>query len=344
MNENDGIWRSIIELAGRYPSPHNSQPIRVTIDSATEVTVYYDLDLGLPAENYGIPFGHVCAGVFIESVAIAAAAQGYEIREKLFDQDMDFESKSRLHKIAILELRASNINMEWAERRLEALKKRQTSRRPYDARLVNRSVIEQAKQIAATAGQTFHVTEDPKLIESIIQVNQETLFDDLQNEAVYKEIMHWLRFSKKDAAKKRDGLSAETMIMPGRLLKFAMSNRWLWNYPVVGTIIRGVYLNTMNGVRQLGWLEGKFDGPIDYIESGRCFMKIWILFTENDVYLHPFGTVITNPRSHKKFIELTNIKEDKNSMAWMLFRFGYSKVPPRAWHRDPATIIIKEQP
>ena len=41
---------------------------------------------------------------------------------------------------------------------------------------------------------------------------------------------------------------------------------------------------------------------LDYIEAGRCFMRLWIAFTVHDVYLHPFGTVITNPRSHAAFV------------------------------------------
>ncbi|MEG8036668.1 hypothetical protein QP157_15545 [Sphingomonas sp. LR61] len=55
-------WTGIIEDARHYPSPHNSQPIVVRVEDDRTATVFYDLRRGLPAESFGIPFGHVCAG------------------------------------------------------------------------------------------------------------------------------------------------------------------------------------------------------------------------------------------------------------------------------------------
>lgn len=344
MTEKSDVITRIVALAARYPSPHNSQPIKVKQTSDLTASVYYDLDLGLPAENYGIPFGHVCVGVFLESFHTAAASLGYRVTEQLFDGDMDFTNTQRLHHVANITLVSDeSIDHARAAARAQALHDRQTSRRPYQARPIDTVIIEEAKQIAVRSNQTFHVTTDKKMIHSIIRVNQETLFDDLQNDAVYDEIMHWLRFSKREAREKRDGLSAETMMMPGGILKFAMRHRGLWSMPVIGALFRAVYLRTMTGVQQLGWLEGRFDQTLDYIESGRCFMKIWLHFTEHSVYLHPFGTVITNPRSHKKFVEVAGITENDASMAWMLFRFGYSKQPPKAWHREHDTILVEKE-
>ena len=49
----------------------------------TTADLFYDLDRGLPAESYGIPFGHVCAGVFLESLTVVAAARGLRVVEAL---------------------------------------------------------------------------------------------------------------------------------------------------------------------------------------------------------------------------------------------------------------------
>ena len=96
MFESDA-WGAIIEDAHRYPSPHNSQPIKVQLRSETQAGIYYDLNPGLPAESYGIPVGHVCAGVFRESLRVRAQARGYEIREELHHGEMGLESPDRLH-------------------------------------------------------------------------------------------------------------------------------------------------------------------------------------------------------------------------------------------------------
>jgi hypothetical protein len=192
-------------------------------------------------------------------------------------------------------------------------------------------------------GQTFGNTADSALVTELIRINQRTLFDDLRNDAVHAEIMAWIRTSKRRAAATRDGLSAETMLLPGPLLDFAMRHRGMWELPVLGAALRWAYLNTMRGVRRLGWLSGPFDTPVDYIEAGRCFLRVWLAFTRHGVYLHPFGTVITNPRSHAAFVHSAGVDEDGGRTAWMLFRFGHSKLPPAALRRDLAAMMIHSE-
>ncbi|GMA34097.1 hypothetical protein GCM10025876_03010 [Demequina litorisediminis] len=187
---------------------------------------------------------------------------------------------------------------------------------------------------ASAAGHTFGATSDPGQVASIIRVNQETLFDDLRHDAVHAEIMEWLRFSEREAVDRGDGLSAATMLIPGRILRFAMGHRGLWEAPVIGALIRAVYLRTMRGVTQVAWWSGPFATPADYVAAGRLFLKAWIHLTERGVSLHPFGTVITNPRSHARFVDLVDADESGGRMAWMLVRLGYAKEPPLA-HRRP---------
>lgn len=335
----DATWCELLEHARRYPSPHNSQPIKVRVTGEHTADFFYDLNLGLPAENYGVPFGHVCAGVFLESLATVAAANGFRVVERLEHHDMDFESADRLHLLGSLQLEASDTRDE-DRARLAAYGVRQTSRRPYDAKPVPDAVVTAVAAVAQASGQVFVTSTVPETVAQIIRVNQETLFDDLRNDAVHAEILQWLRYSKSDALERGDGLSAETMMMPGRALKFAMEHRGLWQAPVIGGVFRRMYLNTMRGVTQVGWLEGPFSTPADYVEAGRAFMRVWLEFTLHGVFLHPFGTVITNPRSHAQFVAAAGVHETDQSMAWMLFRFGYSKVPPVAHRRSTQEMIV----
>jgi hypothetical protein len=331
-------WIRIVQDVLRYPSPHNSQPIKLRPVNETTAEIYYDLDLGLPAENAGIPFGHVCAGVFLESLRVVAAGHGLTTTEDLSHDEMDYDSKNRLHHLGTITLTPATVT-DVEEKHLKLFLSRQTSRRPYNSELVPDDVIRKVESVASAHNYTFRTTADPVRIKKIVHINQRTLFSDLQNDAVYGELMTWLRFSKKDAAERGDGLSAEAMLMPGPVLHFAMKNRGLWSAPVVGKTIRRVYLNTMTGVSQVGWMEGKFENPADYIEAGRTFMKVWLELTAHNVYLHPFGTVVTNPESHAAFASEVDADETNGRIAWMLFRFGYSKKPPLA-HRRPANSML----
>jgi len=339
MDTVTAAWAPILDAVRRYPSPHNSQPIRVRIDDDATAQIYYDLDRGLPAENFGIPFGHVCAGVFLESLHVVAASHGYAVEETLHLADMDFTSTDRLHPIATVRLSPTAIT-EQARQRRQAYDQRRTNRRPYDRRTVPEDDMQAVASIVAAGGQRLRWSTDEAVVSEIIRVNQETLFDDLRNDAVHAEILTWLRFNERQARATGDGLSAATMLMPGPLLKFAMSHRALWEAPIIGPLVRQVYVRTMRGVRQIAWFEGPFAGPGDFLESGRLFLRAWLELTARGVALHPLGTVITNPRSHRRFTEAAHIDEQAGTMAWMLIRLGYAPTPPAAHRRELSELVV----
>lgn len=331
----------ILKEARFYPSPHNSQPMLVKVNEDETLDVYYDLKRGLPAEAFGAQFGYVCTGVFLKSLEIVARHYGYKTVEKLILTDMDFTSDDRHHLMGSV----SFVPAEASDQSEAAYKNylaRKTSRIPYDNKLVDASAIAAATALAATYGQTLHVVDNKELVKKVIDINQRTLFMDLENDAVHAELMEWLRFSHREAETKADGLSAETMLINGSVLRFMIKHRGLWRLPIIGSLVKYIYLNTMRGVRQVGWISGPFATLDDYVQAGKCFMDVWVLLTGSDIRLHPYGTVITNQTSHKAFTELVGQAESDGEMAWILFRLGYSKLPPQSFRRDLSSMIIEE--
>ncbi|CAN5678438.1 hypothetical protein BH23PAT2_BH23PAT2_10530 [soil metagenome] len=336
------VLRQILDDTRLYPSPHNSQPIKVKIKDNKTIEAYYDLRLGLPAESFGKQFGYVCKGVFLSSLRIVAAHYGYQIKEELKLTDMDFLSKERLHLFGKITFIPTNHVSDEAEKKYQSYMKRQTSRIPYDNSLVSEQIVQEAGEIAKSYGHVLNVKSDQRTVSKIIEINQKTLFLDIKNDAVYNELMEWLRFSEKQAKETSDGLSAKTMLIPGGVLKFIMKHRFIWTLPIIGSVIRSIYIRTMRGVRQVAWITGKFNNYEEYVSAGKCFMDIWVHFTKYGIYLHPYGTVITNSVSHKQFTELVNEAEDEGTMAWMLFRLGHSKKPPHSYRRPLTEMIIEE--
>ena len=321
-------WDEILECARRYPSPHNTQPIKVRVQGA-RAELFYDLDLGLPAESYGIPFGSVCAGVFIETVSIAAHGLGYRLEEALDYSPMDFRGRDRLHPLGTLTLHPQ-AGIDDLDPRL--LLERRTSRLPYERRRVPAVALEDAARTAAERGHTLAGTSDPTLTARIIRLNQQTLFYDLENPDVREEIHTWLRFSERHALQTRDGLSARCLALPGPLMRVFLGNYWIWKLPVLGGLLRRVYLRSMRGVTQVGWIKGPFAHERDYTEAGRTLLRVWLVLTSHGLHLHPFGSVITNPRAHRELVEIVG-EEEGTEMIWMLFRVGYSRRPPESHRR-----------
>lgn len=329
-------WDSILDLARWYPSPHNSQPLRARVLDARTIELAYDLDRGLPAESMGIPFGHVCAGVFVETVAVAAAARGLDVRADLRLEPMAFaRTDTRRHPLGTLTLvpRATGPDLDPG-----LLERRRTSRLPYDDRPVPAAALVAAAAEAGAGGHVLHVNADRDLVRGVVAVNQRTLFYDLADDAVRAEIKAWTRTGEAEARRTGDGLSARCLHVPGPLLGWFLRHHRLWSSPVLGPVARAVYLRTMSGVPQVGWLTGPFATPADHVAAGRAFLRLWLVLTAHGVWLHPLGSVITNPRAHAEFCDLVG-EDERDGMAWMLFRLGTGPVPPRS-HRRPVADLV----
>lgn len=330
------VWDELLRTVRRYPSPHNSQPMRVRVVGAHRADVCYDLDRGLPAEPYGIPFGSVCAGIFLELLAIAAHALGFEVVEQVNPAGMDVTSDDRLHPVAVVTLVPGGGRVEDLDPALIAA--RATSRLPYAPRPVAAEALTDLAREAARFGHRAAVTADHDIVRGVARLNQRTLFDDLADDAVRHELLTWLRCSRADAARRADGLSAECLNLPGPVLRWFFEHHRWWSRPLPGAVARRLYLRSMRGVGQIAWLTGPFTTTADHQRAGRMFIRLWLRLTSHGVAVHPFGSIITNPRSHAAFRRMVGEAGD-GDMTWMLFRLGYSPPPPRS-HRLPVSHLL----
>jgi hypothetical protein len=330
------VWRQIVRTVRWYPSPHNSQPLRIRVVDELRAEIFYDMDRGLPAEPYGIPFGSVCAGIFLELFAITAHEMGFEVDEDICLGDMDFTAADRLHRVATVALRRAPRPIDDLDPGL--ISARCTSRLPYGPGTVDPGVVEALTAEAAVWGHGLSTTGDRDLVRAVAHLNQRTLFEDVGNDAVRRELKLWLRYSTAEAELQGDGLSAECLNLPGPLLRwFVEHHRW-WSRSVLEAVARRVYLRSMRGFGQLMWLTGPFATTTDHQRAGRLFIRLWLLLTRHGIALHPLGSVITNPRSHREFVSTVG-EIGSSGMSWMLARIGYSASAPRS-HRLPASALL----
>jgi hypothetical protein len=104
-------------------------------------------------------------------------------------------------------------------------------------------------------------------------------------------------------------------------------------------ILSKVYLKSMKGTSHVAWIKGRFEKREDWLAAGELLQELWLEMTKHDVFLHPFGSVVTNPIAHQKF--LTKINHGANDgELWLLMRMGYSKEPPRSFRLSTNDILI----
>ena len=332
--ENFDLWKDLLDYARWAPSPHNVQTWKIKLISATEAELFYDPKRLLPDEDPSGRFLMTGVGAFLEILSIAAKEKGYKVNIKFITDILD-SNKDILTPLANLSLAATQ---ERDNLDRELIKLRRTSRLAYENRLLDEHVIDELKTIAQNFGQTLTVSSDRVTVDWVLKLNRDTMFYDMNDDKARNEVGHWARYSAKEAYEKKDGLWSYCMNTPSFIMYLFFHARWIINLPGIYQLVGKFYLNTTQ-TSTVAWLQGPFKTGDDWINSGRMLARLWLTMTKNGIYLHPFGSVITNTAAHKRLREKFKVNEDINTM-WLIMRLGYSKEPPRSVRLSLEDILI----
>ena len=333
------LWHKILQTALHAPSPHNVQPWRVKIISETQAVLFIDSTRTLPKEDTTGSFIILTMGMFIEAVSILSLQNNFRLDFELFHEP-DWYAP------AILETKTPTLlpfarlilsQAEQAEHRYpsELFDKRRTSRLSLSPEFVPEDVLETLKHLAADWEQKFAWTTDAAQIERIMRRNTEALFEDLNLPDYHDEIVEWFRFSDQESKEKLDGLDYRCMNTPR--VTFWMSARmsWLMKTPVAANILARIYRAQLGTIPTLGILAGEFWQPRAAIKSGRFLMRFWLETALHNLYIHPFGNLVTNRAAAKDVQNEMGIEN-----IWLIFKIGYSPEPPKSYRLPLEKILI----
>src|SRR5439155_2061844 len=208
---------------------------------------------------------------------------------------------------------------------LAQLRRRRTSRLPYDGRPVPEHVLAELASEASRFRHVFTATGDPAFVRWVVELNAATLFYDLAEDDRRAEIRHWTRTSEREAQAKADGFSPRCMGFNGLLIRAFFDHHRLLK--PVEPLLRRFYLRQSHGTATVGWVAGPWGSPRDWYEAGRMLLRLWLAATRPGVVVQPFGSVITNPTAHARLDERIDRSEQP---VWLLLRLGYSAEPPES--------------
>jgi hypothetical protein len=327
-------WKELIDYARWCPSVHNLQPYKVKIISATDADLYYDPARLLPVADPGSIFMTVSMGVFIEHLSIAAASSGYEvIVTEIFNP---LSNSARIPaKFAGLRLIPAE-NKEYLDR--ELIKKRRTSRLHYNGEPLSEKSLRALKEEAIGQGHEVFWSSEKQMVEEVIRLNQQTLFEDLGSGATRDELNRLFRYTDQEAEIKKDGLWARCMCFPGKLMRSVFNDHERWEHGLKKTALAGYYKNSFKGTHTICWFGGNFDNTTDWLNAGKTLARCWLLLTKEGACIHPFGSLITNKAAYEKINAL--FTQPAKGKIWMIFRAGYSREPARSYRLDTEEIII----
>lgn len=335
---NHDTWRELIDYGRWAPSPHNIQPWKFRPVDDRTLIVFYDPSRLLPDTDPTGRFTAAGFGILFETLEVAAAARRLDIKVAYATDGSRLGSaatepprldprRQTLIPFARLTLVPRVRQPERFDR--ELIKTRSTSRLPYDDKPVAQHVLDDLAAIAESFGHTLEFSSDPEDVSWVVDLNAYTMFADMTDPLARNEVGGWIRYSKRDAMRRKDGLAAYAMGFQSVLMWLFVKCNWLFRLPVVYQITRALYTRSMKGTRTVAWLSGPFDEPNDWDRAGRMLARLWLCMTEHGVYLHPFGSVITNKSSNARMTEHF-ANESRQWPLWLLVRLGHSDEPPRA--------------
>lgn len=190
-----GNIAQILRYASLAPSSHNTQPWRVKIISESEFIIRSDPKRWLPKVDPDNRELLLSIGTFWENLEKATLAFGFKIETEILATN---PKDANILKVKLVRCSPQNDN------RLELMKNRATNKKTYERKDLQPSYLEELKKLLPDLA--YFPRESRKgecLAENLVDANRKQAFDDEKQ----KKLAGWLRFSRSEVKRRKDGLT-----------------------------------------------------------------------------------------------------------------------------------------
>lgn len=153
--------------------------------------------------------------------------------------------------------------------------------------------------------------------------------------AYHDEIVEWFRFTDRASQRTRDGLDYRCMNSSRLSFWFAARFPKLMQLPLARSLLQSTYRRQLGIVPTIGILAGSFWEPAGAFETGRFLMHFWLELAKRDLYLLPFGNLVTNKPAAEWCRDNLGVSD-----IWLIFKIGFSKVPPKSYRRSVEEVLV----
>ncbi|HXV14241.1 MAG TPA: hypothetical protein VEC56_08535 [Candidatus Krumholzibacteria bacterium] len=325
-------WNRLSRIARYCPTPHNTQPFRIRPTSEVEADLVCVTSRLLPREDHGNLYCMAAFGMFVEALLRSGRHLGLDV-DVTAEPGVDPATVHQGPGASVRLGRASIRGTCEAHDQPELLDTRRTSRLPYDGRPVSAQALADLRACACNAGHRFSSYDDDETVTWVLNTNVEAIIDNLQIAPERMEIQGWYRTGP--TPEHGDGLWQLPMNQSKLEMGAAFFAPRFLKLPGVRHLARRRFLATQKGTRHVALLCGPFSTWDELLRAGRMLLEFWIIMARHRVYMHPYGSMLTNPVYAREVADRFGAND-----AWLILRMGYSPVPPRAPRL--ASIIVHE--
>lgn len=349
------IERDVLEKlvsAGTFaPSIDNCQPwfFRLGSDSIHIVLDEVRSDF---FGDYGHAGSYVTIGAVIENILTAAAHYGLVPSVSYFPAEKD-------SPVAVIKLKAGQ---PASSPLYPFIRERCTNRKPYSRKPLPDNVMKSLSATPRPEGAVLHLIEDRPVMKKIARLAASVDRTSFEHKLLHQGLFKWIRWNSAEAAR-GDGMPVGTLELNimNRAAFRAMShwpvmdflNKFALSY-AVGKVNSQLLLKAS----AIGFIVMDTTRPVDFLEGGRFFERVWLEAASLGLSLQPFGGIsflltrllraqesgYTGAQKKRLLSVYDGLKhiyplDEKNGLI-MLFRVGYGGRPSARTSRRPLADVM----
>lgn len=311
--------RELIRYATLAANGHNTQPWKFAVKEDA-VEIHPDYSRRLPVVDPNDRELWISLGCALENLLVSARAIGYA-PEVTYPGAADY-----IH----IHLQADSPRNSPL---FDAVGLRQNTRSEYDGRPIKVQDLDKVQAVPLEPGVTLHYALDPARLETVLDyVNQGNL-RQYADKAFVDELIHWLRFNKKEALSSLDGLFSRCSGSPE-------VPRWLGRMFVAGAKPQQQADADAKKLRSSPGavvIASESDDEVAWIRTGQVYERLALEMSSLDIK----SAFLNQP------VEVTDLRSQFQAAmglgaSWpqLLVRFGYADPMPRSLRRPVEQLIV----
>jgi hypothetical protein len=298
----------IVRSASRAPSGHNTQPWKFSL-SSNSVTITPDFNRSLPVADPDHRELWISLGCAAETAMIAARYYGYKPETEIVSDNPSVRVR----------IEPGAADTEGDRELFPFIASRQTTRNLYKEKPLPEEDLRILQQAANVSGVTVTLFTGKEKISSIKPYISEAAEQQLSNPDFKNELIHWMRFSEKEALRKGDGLYTKCSGIPslGR-----MAGSFVVRMAVNASGEKKRLLAQLDRTAALAMFSSVSDNSDDLIKIGISFQRFALTATKLNICHSHINTPCQVPGVRNRMISELGIT---GGIPQLLIRLGYSE-------------------
>jgi nitroreductase len=326
-----GTVVELVRAATQAPSSHNAQPWRFHF-AGDEIELRADLSRRLPAIDPDDRELYIGLGCALENLVLTAASLGLAADVRYLN-GASVEPDGTLPAARVV-LTPAPVRMSHAL--VGAIPWRQTTRSRYRRRPMPAVALHRL-EAAAVGDCEVRLITDAYAFESVIELVEDATRRQYRDPAAFRELVRWMRFSRRDARLTRDGLAAATLGLPwlphtlGRLAtRFVASPE-----REAGRVAERV-----RTASALAVFATERRGPGAWMSLGRDFQRFALQATALGIRYAHVSAPCEVPADRR---DLEALLQLGRAQPLLMLRLGYAPPMPRSLRRPVEDVIVRER-